>query len=249
MTTFFRIIVLFIITLLPQLSLGDNLAPTPTKHRLIEMPANIDSQRRWPKWGRPQQGSFARITYSFAKSSMDLPISVGDCTAVEPLQVDTVDESTLAEKENAIHGAFRMWEPFANIEFVFIDDPTLADVVVGMSPHPRQIVHAFVGLGFEDNGSQDFITLTKAAVCLDSDELWTTKNNHRVIGKDKFLSLRLVTAHEVGHVLGLDHPKDKNQLMGNRILETTSQVESGDALGLQFLYGINPRSELINLPR
>ncbi|HRO67020.1 MAG TPA: matrixin family metalloprotease, partial [Pseudobdellovibrionaceae bacterium] len=64
-----------------------------------------------------------------------------------------------------------------------------------------------------------------------------TEPSHRIAGRDKYLSLYLVVAHEIGHILGLDHPRDEGQLMGRKILETTRGMGEGDTEGIRILYG------------
>lgn len=46
-----------------------------------------------------------------------------------------------------------------------------------------------------------------------------------------------VTAHELGHALGLDHTAVANSLMNPFYVETFSGPQADDIAGMQFIYG------------
>nr|CCC86588.1 mmp1 protein [Schmidtea mediterranea] len=75
----------------------------------------------------------------------------------------------------------------------------------------------------------------------DNAETWTE-------GKDSGINLRIVTAHEMGHAIGLHHSNDPSALMapwyGGYISEADYRLPNDDTLGAQSLYGARGKRAL-----
>ena len=233
-----KLVLFAIVSLLSfsALSWGDNFLQT-SAHRLLQMPKQLDSYRRLLKWGPPKLGAPALITYAIAQEPIDLPIDIGNCTQVEAFSVKLSEDSDPSQVFAEIHSAFTMWEQVTNLKFKRVDNPREADIVLGNSPTDLSFLHARVGLQRGPKASERIQSIVRGALCMNGNDVWTTLDRHFVTPEEKQLSLRLVIAHEVGHLLGLDHPHDKSQLMGKTIHEETRGLEAGDRLGIQLLYG------------
>nr|WJN00239.1 matrix metalloproteinase 1 [Dugesia japonica] len=89
------------------------------------------------------------------------------------------------------------------------------------------LAHAF----FPKNGNLHY----------DNAETWTE-------GKDSGINLRIVTAHEMGHAIGLFHSNDPSALMapwyGGYISEAEYRLPNDDILGAQSLYGARGKRAL-----
>ena len=73
--------------------------------------------------------------------------------------------------------------------------------------------------------------LARATVCLNPTLAWSTD------GRSGALDLGTVLAHEIGHVIGLDHPGPIGALMGYRDQGDVDRLMAGDIAGSVALYG------------
>lgn len=230
------LLVLFIAIGVPHSGHTADLRDKPS-FQLLKIPRSFDPAQRLLKWGSLELGTPARVSYAFAPTDIEASSDLGDCGPVKALNVPFADGSSAEDAKRVFHEAFKAWESVTGVEFVPVEDPLRADILIGMSPRSNSITHAHVGLSMGADSSDEVVRLTRASLCLDEEELWTTAPSHRIAGRDKYLSLYLVVAHEIGHILGLDHPRDEGQLMGRKILETTRGMGEGDTEGIRILYG------------
>lgn len=236
MRTIPGLLALFIVIGMPHLGLAADSLNTPS-FQLLRIPRSFDPAQRLLKWGSLELGTPARVSYGFAQADIEVSSDLGDCGPVKALSVPFADGSSAEDAKRVFHEAFKAWESVAGVQFVPVEDPLRADILIGMSPRSNSITHAHVGLSLGSESSEKVVRLARASLCLDEEELWTTAPSHRIVGRDKYLSLYLVVAHEIGHILGLDHPRDELQLMGRKILESTRGLGEGDAEGIGILYG------------
>lgn len=198
-------------------------------YRFIE----IDGYR--VKWGAPEMGRGAEVTYAYVNRPMSDPDAINCRSMVSMdglLALSGVERETL-EKEVA--AAFALWQAVADITFTRAADPPEADILIGTQAEPRRF--GFTNVTPEALTRADSETgirpLARARICLNPTRLWK-------VGFDADLDvydLRYTIAHEIGHAIGLDHPGPAGQLMGFTYKERFRDLQPGDLAGARLLYG------------
>jgi hypothetical protein len=189
----------------------------------------LDGQR--VKWGTPEAGSGAVVTYATVETAVEFH-GARNCSAMVPvaplLVASGVDGSAFAAE---VRAAFAIWSAAANIRFEPAPDAVSADILIGAQAEPRG--RAFTNIEFETEGTSGIRRLTRSQICFNPEERWK-------IGFDGDLDvydLRYALLHEIGHAIGLDHPAIANQLMDFRYLEKFRAPQNGDVMGVVALYG------------
>jgi len=190
------------------------------------------------KWGVAKSGTGATLTYAVltAKASVAGVENCRATTSVIPLLMQSA--LSRADFDRELSAALEIWESAANLHFVPARDPAKADLAIGAEAVAD-------GEGYADVTSvslpgQPFDRITKGIVCLNPDLRWKTEAVQNVgIGKNDQRSyrLRIVLAHEIGHVLGLDHPSPHGELMSFEYDNAISGLQPGDVAGIIELYG------------
>ena len=172
---------------------------------------------------------------------------------------DIVVKSPALSEERAKRGlqsAFQAWERVAAIAFVEVDDPRLANIVIGAADDPGG--RAFANLTYRsekglrpvtmalgkpeplpsattdaksDDGSM--VPIDQAYVCLNPKSRWK-------IGFDGDLDvydLRHTFMHEIGHAIGLDNPDSTGAVMAFRYDERVRTCNRPTSTASQRLYG------------
>lgn len=163
------------------------------------------------KWGTPEFGTpSGTITWS-SELGGDLPLS---------------PSTDLADITNSLRSAFAAWEDVAAVDFQEVS--TGGDVVVGTANLTPPVV-AQAG-PFPVNPSSLF-TMETAEVEFSTNQVWSP------FGGDGGINFYAVAAHEIGHVIGLQHPDpaDPSQIMNAEI--AVSDLSDIDKAGAQFIYG------------
>lgn len=165
------------------------------------------------KWGEPTFGTpSGQITWS-SELNGDLPIAPG---------------FDLEDIEAALRSAFNAWENVSAVDFVEVasggsvsiaNDALEAPVVALTGPFPVNPVSLF--------------TMTSAEVIFSN--TLGEEINWSPFGGSGTVDFFAVAAHEIGHIIGLDHPGDPEQIM-NAIIQV-DEFGLGDIQGAQFLYG------------
>lgn len=181
------------------------------------------------KWGPPVFGTGATITWSLMPTGTSCDaIEFSGCT-ISALYT-FMPEGFLV----AINAAFSAWSAVADITFVQESDSGAAVDAPAATADLRLGGHVFDGVsgtiahGFfpPENG-----TSIAGDIHFDSEELW--KIGFGGEGFDVFQ----VTAHEIGHAIGLDHTVDPLSLMSPVYTEAFDGPQAGDIAGAVFLYG------------
>ena len=192
----------------------------------------LELNGRQVRWGTPGNG--ASLTYRVATEQDDVSGAV-NCPATTGLK-SLLAHSHLSriQFDGELKGAFAMWSEVANIRFVHAAAGTTADLVVGAEGSPDGIAYSDVTPTPNSNRPRSGI------VCLNPAALWTA-------GADlpgKTYRLRYVLAHEVGHILGLDHPSPSGELMSFEYNPSLTALQPGDIAGIVALYGLPERPTL-----
>ena len=199
----------------------------PVGYRLL----SLGDQRA--KWGPAIPGTGAIVRYAFVAASTDRP-GARNCGEMEPF-APTLSNSRLSAEDfrREIRRALDSWERVANIRFVPVAAGEPADLVIGLQRRSRGIAYADVQRDSVSDGP--IAAIRQAAICFNPMRAWESAFD----GNPDTPDVRYVTAHEIGHVIGLDHSwaRDDIRLMDFRNHETVRVPQKGDIAGAVHLYG------------
>lgn len=142
-----------------------------------------------------------------------------DALAGERLTLDALSHETAA--------AFRVWERAAGLSFHEVSDPRDADIIIGAQGRPYG--RAFANVSYEHESVADVRAIEQALVCLNPDQGWKVGFD----GDENVYDVQYTLVHAIGR----DHPGPSGQVMGFRYTEAFSDLQPGDVLGAQLLYG------------
>ncbi len=186
---------------------------------------------RWTMTGAPLV-----LTYAIADRRMRIG-DFGTCGDVTSPAI-LLSRSRLAntDLEKAVERALDQWQRNVNVIFVPAASPSEAQIVIGAMAAPRGI--AFTDLSLDDvsDPRTDTRAIKASVICLNSDRGWKIGFDSQ---SDQY-ELEHVLAHEIGHVLGLDHPSAHGHVMSFRYSEARRELSAGDRLGAIQLYGRKP---------
>ncbi len=190
------------------------------------------------KWGAPTPGTGASLTYAVITAKTSIA-GVENCQALTSV-IPLLTQSALSRSDfdQELSAAFGIWEKSANLHFTPVRDAAKADLVIGAEAVDD-------GVGYADVTSaslpgRSFDRLTKGIVCLNPDLHWhveAAQNAGSGKKSQKSYRLRIVLAHEIGHVLGLDHPSPHGELMSFEYDNAMNGLQPGDVSGITELYG------------
>jgi hypothetical protein len=183
------------------------------------------------KWGTPEAGTGAIVTYAIVESGAKFP-GARNCAALAPLgPLLSANDVAASSFEVEVRAAFALWSGAANIRFKPAKDARSADILIGAQAEPRG--RAFTNIEYETNAATGIRRLTRSLICLNPEERWKIGFD----GNLKVYDLRYALLHEIGHAIGLDHPAIASQLMDFRYRERFRTPQKGDVLGAVALYG------------
>ncbi len=187
------------------------------------------------KLGRPIVGTPAHVTYRFLSGespSVENWYSKHNCKNVQPIENDEI----LSMLKEQFARATLEWSIAARVTFEYVEDDALANVLIGFQRHSYGV--AWANLNVQHSRNQETHILQKGIVCLNPTLEWTDKP--AVEGKQY---AAFVFAHEIGHILGFDHPNgfSKDSLMFSKYPQPRSSISlslsESDIRGAQYLYG------------
>jgi hypothetical protein len=192
------------------------------------------------KWGAPILGKGATITYAVvtAPSAISGSVNCLHISAVGRLLKRSHVTRKLFDRELA--GALQMWQSAANLRFVPAKSVGKADIVFGAEADSGGI--AFADVAFDRASVSVVSPLKRGIVCLNPDIQWSVTHDLKYNStpgsaqRDTY-RLRYTLAHEIGHVLGLDHPGPDGELMSFEYGQKLDGLGKGDISGITTLYG------------
>jgi hypothetical protein len=184
------------------------------------------------KWGAPEAGAGAVVTYATLDQAIEFP-GARNCRAMAAIgPVLSANHIAAATFESELREAFALWSAVADIRFVRAETAAAADILIGAQAEPRG--KAFTNVEFDRSGpAGGFRTLTHSTICFSPAERWKIGFD----GNLEVYDLRYTLLHEIGHAIGLDHPAIDSQLMDFRYSERFRTPQRGDVLGVVALYG------------
>jgi len=179
------------------------------------------------KWGSPVFGTGATITYSFMPTGTSC---AGECTGT----ISHLSSFMPVGWEAAIDAAFAAWSAVADLTFVKIVDDGAAFNAPTASGDIRLGGHAFDGAG--GTLAHGYFPPTNGDTAagdihFDIGDTWKTS-----FGGGGF-DIFQVTAHELGHALGLSHTAVPSSLMNPFYTEAFSGPQADDIAGMVHIYG------------
>ena len=169
---------------------------------------------------------------------------------------------TKEKAKNELQAALRTWENAADIAFAEVNDPSLANIVIGAADDPGG--RAFANLSYRSEKGLTPVTMAlgkpdasaspalkeqewrqmhradRSGLCLPEPEVrWKTGFD----GNLEVYDLRHTFTHEVGHAIGLDHPDSTGAVMAFRYDERVRDLQPSDIAGVQKLYGAHAAAE------
>lgn len=186
------------------------------------------------KWGSPVYGTGATITYSFMPSGVGCTDEGGPCT----ISALGSFGPAFSVWKTEIEAALAAWSAVADLTFVEVPDAGEAfNAATQLSGDLRFGGHLFDGAGgvlahgfYPPNNGDS----AAGDMHFDSGDCWEAAADGT---GDLCFNIFQVTAHELGHALGLDHTAVPGSLMNPFYSEAFSGPQADDIAGMQYLYG------------
>jgi len=174
------------------------------------------------KWGDPHAGTPARVSYAFARRQINRA-DARNCRLIGPFP-----KGQRAALQAVVERSLNAWQTAGAIEFLKTDDPQSADLVFGRDMHAQGWAHADIKMAEAGAPAADFTVIRGAAVCLNLSRSLAAAGWSRIL------------LHEIGHVIGLDHPGRFGPVMAYSENNGATRLQAGDRAGAVLLYGPPP---------
>ena len=227
------------ISLIYVLCIAASAAQAEDGFRLLQIDGHV------MKWGPPRFGQGATLTYAVALRNARVHGTV-NCTKIAPVG-RLLEHSGLTSQsfDMELRAAFAMWEAAANIRFVPAKSLAKANLLIAAEAVPDGIAYADVTPA--SSKMEQISSTKKGIVCLNPLLAWTIAGKSTQGDGQTSYRLKYVLAHEIGHVLGLDHPGPSGELMSFEYTTGSNGLQVGDIAGIVTLYGRAKAAPLVAL--
>lgn len=190
------------------------------------------------KWGSPRLGSGADISYWVLTTERNM-LAARSCAASQGIAV-LFERSQITQDdfEEVLVDAFLMWEDVSDIKFVPAHDAQEADLLIGIQRELEDPGEACIETS--RRGEAPVGQIDNAYIHLDPNRIWGKTQNE----SEPLEDLRVVLAHELGHVLGLAHPEnsadnsaDNQDVFMAHVNRGMTALTPSDIAGVVYLYG------------
>ena len=177
------------------------------------------------KWGPPEAGTGAIVTYATVDTAVEFP-GARNCSAMVPIgPLLAASHIAAATFDVELSAAFALWSAVAT-------SASSRHGMSGVRRHPDRRSGRAARAGFHQrrvpiDATTAIRGLSRSLICLSPEEHWK-------VGFDGDLAvydLRYTLLHEIGHAIGLDHPAIAGQLMDFRYMELFRTPQAGDVHG------------------
>lgn len=189
------------------------------------------------KWGEPVLGRGATISYAV----LDGRSVSGNTNCLRATGIAALlkrSHVTRKRFERELAGALALWQSSADLRFVRAKSVRDADIVFSADADAGGI--AFADVTFDRSEVSAISRLKRGIVCLNPDVAWSASHDlgdDSAPGRSATYRLGYTLAHEIGHVLGLDHPGPEGELMSFEYGQKRNGLGQGDIAGITTLYG------------
>jgi len=213
--------------------------------RLPFLRHTLDGVEAVLKWGEGELGTPAVVTYGFVTEPTVFDGNVGEvarCRNLVPL-AGSLPGITQEELDATAAYAFGEWSALSGMEFKRAAPGERPQVLLGAQTKPSGV--AWTNLRAKSSAGRGFHRITAGAICFSprpkmngwpKARVWRIAKNGEVLEPEEDFAYGLV--HEVGHVVGVDHPdlKAEENVMGYTMtgIRTITEILAGVAT---FLYG------------
>lgn len=202
--------------------------------RLIQLPGNFFHV----KWGAPEMGTPATVTYSIVREKVDFPRGY-NCPTIYPIYPLLAKANIdMQELEFLLKRSFLKWTESSNLQIRYTRNQHNADILIGLS-RGKTTNNAQAGIQVDFNSTneaQNIYSLKKGAICFNESHSWKLGTG----GNEEAWNIGSVLLHEIGHLLGLNHVPEENHVMNAAYIEDRTELTFGDQLGVQSIYGPRP---------
>lgn len=192
---------------------------------LIPSISNAYTVLNGAKWGSPEPGTGARVTYSYMPDNTPCD-NTNSCLSLFSFMP--------AGFTSEIDRAFDAWASVANLTFIQVSDDGKDPVTTQNSGDIRLGGHKIINNGsnilayayypYQNTGS------SAGDIHFDSSDTWS-------IGGNGGFDIFFVALHEIGHALGLGHETEKLAIMNATYNPSLGELQPDDIAGIQYLYG------------
>lgn len=189
---------------------------------------------RTARWKPERLGRDVTLRYAIVTRETAIDSAI-NCDRIRPPE-NLLRKSGLNRSDFsvAVRRAFDVWQSLDTPAFHETLIQEEADILIGEQAVPVGL--AFTNLSFDKLAPHSIgpvAGISSGQICLNPEKSWKIGFDGNFARPD----IVFAVAHEIGHVLGLDHPSARGHLMSFKYLEDRLLPSVGDMAGIHALYG------------